>query len=132
MSLEGTMYIKRCGLQHVVKCWKALRLLDAYFWKFWQFWTTSKIVLRIKYALLSEMCLFAELYNSMHVCSNLWRWYRNSSRIRHASSTRVTLWKGGWALKTSLSEFLSDALIIRSEGYNKRKDDNQQKTNQQV
>ena len=41
-----------CGLQHVVKCWKASRLLDAYFWKFWQFWTTSKLVLRIEYALL--------------------------------------------------------------------------------
>ena len=45
MSLKDTTFIKRCGLQRVVKCWKTLRLLDAYFW---QFWTTSKIGLKIE------------------------------------------------------------------------------------
>ena len=46
--LKDTTFIKRCGLQRVVKCWKISRLLDAYFWKFWQFWTTSKIGHKIK------------------------------------------------------------------------------------
>ena len=71
MSLEGTTFIKRCGLQRVVQCWKTLRLfedieisVDAYFWKFWQFLTTSKIALRFKSVLLSKMCLFMEIYGS--------------------------------------------------------------------
>ena len=48
MSLKVTTFIKRCGLLRVVKCWKTSRLLDAYFWKFWQFWTTSKIGFKIE------------------------------------------------------------------------------------
>ena len=27
-SLEGTTFIKRCGLQRAVKCWKTSRLLE--------------------------------------------------------------------------------------------------------
>ena len=46
--LKDTTFIKRCGLQRVVKCWKTSRLLDAYFWKFWQSWTTRKIELKIE------------------------------------------------------------------------------------
>ena len=59
MSLKDTTFIKRCGLQRVVKCWKTSRLLDAYFW---QFWTTSKIALNIE---LSELRLFAEVYSTI-------------------------------------------------------------------
>ena len=39
--------------------WKTLRLLDAYFEKFW---TTRKIALKIESALQSEMYLFTEVY----------------------------------------------------------------------
>ena len=46
--LKVTTFIMRCGLQRVVKCWKTPRLLDVYFRKFWQFWTTSKIGLKIE------------------------------------------------------------------------------------
>ena len=59
MSLKDTTFIKRCGLQRLVKCWKTSRLLDAYFW---QFWTTSKIALNIE---LSELRLFEEVYSTL-------------------------------------------------------------------
>ena len=48
MSLKDATFIKRCGLQRVVKCWKTSRLLDTCLWKFWQFWTTNKIALKIE------------------------------------------------------------------------------------
>ena len=52
VKYDQQIHYKRCGLQRVVKCWKTSRLLDAYFWKFWQFWTTSKIVLKM------ELCYY--------------------------------------------------------------------------
>ena len=65
MSLEGTTFIKRCGLQRVVKCWKTSRLIEnietfrRLFGMFCNSETTSKIALRIEYVPLSEMRLFA-------------------------------------------------------------------------
>ena len=85
LSLEGTTFIKRCGLQCVVKFWKTLRLLDAYFWKCWEFWTTSKIALRIEYALLSEIRLFPEVYGINVEDKRRWPTCRNLKQALQGS-----------------------------------------------
>ena len=65
MSLKDTTLIKRCGLQCVVKYFEEkTETFRRLFLEVLAILDTNKIVRKTEYALLSERCLFAQLYGS--------------------------------------------------------------------